>query len=236
MGTNMLKNQMTKSAVIAFMLAAIVAIVFALCAVSSTCALAKDSGSTDMYRMYNPNSGEHFYTASLDERNALIGYGWIGEGVGWVAPKSSDTPVYRLYSGTDHHYTTDIDECRTLEGFGWINEGIGWYSSDAKKIPLYRQFNPNVQPSAPKNNSGSHNYTTSASENDFLANNGWIAEGIGWYAIDGGSEEPTVYITPKGVKYHRLTCPTIHNSNTTALPTYLALQRGYGACKDCKPL
>ena len=64
---------------------------------------------------------------------------------------------------------------------------IGWYSDDAKSVPLYRQFNPNVNPSASFNNSGSHNYTISKSENDYLASIGWRAEGIGWYAV---SSEP----------------------------------------------
>nr|WP_200849506.1 hypothetical protein [Enterococcus sp. CSURQ0835] len=35
-----------------------------------------------MQRMYNPNSGEHFYTASLSERNALLNAGWQHEGIG----------------------------------------------------------------------------------------------------------------------------------------------------------
>lgn len=38
-----------------------------------------------MYRMYNPNSGEHFYTASLKERKTLSGIGWRYEGIGWYA-------------------------------------------------------------------------------------------------------------------------------------------------------
>ena len=51
-----------------------------------------------MYRLYNPYSGEHFYTASADEMGHLASIGWSYEGVGWVAPKQSNTPVYRLYN------------------------------------------------------------------------------------------------------------------------------------------
>lgn len=134
-----------------------------------------------MYRVYNPNSGEHFYTASAGERNNLVNVGWNYEGVGWTAPTSSTTPVYRLYSGTDHHYTTSAFERDHLIEVGWSYEGIGWYSDDNEEVPLYRQFNPNVQPGAPRNNSGSHNYTTSKWENDQLVKVGWRAEGIGWY-------------------------------------------------------
>ena len=31
-----------------------------------------DHGSATIHRLYNPNSGEHFYTGSADERNRLI--------------------------------------------------------------------------------------------------------------------------------------------------------------------
>ena len=137
----------------------------------------------EMYRLYNPNSGEHFYTANVSERDNLVRVGWVYEGVGWTAPATSKTPVYRLYSGTDHHYTTDVSERDMLVRAGWKSEGIGWYSDDARGTPLYRQFNPNVNPSAPRNNSGSHNYTTSKAEHDRLVAIGWKGEGIAWYGM-----------------------------------------------------
>lgn len=137
-----------------------------------------------MHRAYNPNSGEHFYTASDVEIDSLVQAGWIYEGEGWKAPTFSQTPVYRLYSGTDHHYTTDYNEYVALISMGWIDEGIGWYSDDVHRMPLYRQFNPNVDPSAPTNNSGSHNYTTDINEHETLCSIGWHDEGIGWYGIN----------------------------------------------------
>ena len=136
-----------------------------------------------MHRLYNPNSGEHFYTASAHERDSLRRAGWKYEGVGWTAPASSRTPVHRLYSGTDHHYTASAAERDMLVRAGWKYEGVGWYSDDAKGVPLYRQFNPNVNPGAPRNNSGSHNYTTSRAEHDHLVRAGWRGEGIGWYGM-----------------------------------------------------
>lgn len=140
--------------------------------------------AVDMQRLYNPNSGEHFYTSSTKERNALVAVGWIYEGVGWRAPKQSSIPVYRLYSGTDHHYTTSTRERDALIRVGWKDEGVGWYSDLGQGVPLYRQFNPYVDPGAKKNNSGSHNYTTSLAENDALVKRGWKAEGIAWYGVD----------------------------------------------------
>ena len=149
---------------------------------------AKPESTQVMYRLYNPNSGEHFYTASTAERDATIAAGWNDEGIGWTAPSESDTPVYRLYSGTDHHYTTSIVERDHLIDVGWTlegdnAEGIAWYSDDQKRVPLYRQFNPNVDPTAPFNNSGSHNYTTSLEEHEHLISIGWRGEDIGWHGV-----------------------------------------------------
>ena len=135
-------------------------------------------GTVNMYRLYNPNSGEHFYTSNVGERNMLISVGWTYEGVGWVAPTLSNTPVFRLYNanGGEHHYTSSVDERDFLVSVGWSDEGIGWYSDDEQTVPLYRQYNPNAY-------ANNHNYTTSLEENDWLVSIGWHAEGIGWYGI-----------------------------------------------------
>lgn len=130
-----------------------------------------------MYRMYNPNSGEHFYTAALAEKTMLVNAGWIYEGIGWRAPKSSPDPVYRVYNPNagDHHYTMNWNEMNQLVQVGWIYEGIGWYSDTTKSVPLYRQYNPNAI-------AGTHNYTINTAERDMLVGVGWMDEGIGWYA------------------------------------------------------
>lgn len=131
-----------------------------------------------MYRLYNPNSGEHFYTKNASEKSTLVQVGWREEGIGWTAPEGSDKPVYRLYNPNagDHHYTSDGEERDMLIQAGWLYEGIGWYSDYNETTPLYRQYNPNAV-------SGSHNYTTSKAENDYLASLGWREEGIGWYGL-----------------------------------------------------
>ena len=133
-----------------------------------------------MYRLYNPNSGEHFYTSSVGEKNVLTSAGWNYEGEAWVAPKSSNTPVYRLYNSNsgEHHYTTSEGEKNNLVSIGWNDEGIGWYSNDSQTTPLYRLYNPNAK--GPQE-AGAHHYTTSAAERDSLVAAGWNSEGIGWY-------------------------------------------------------
>lgn len=98
-----------------------------------------------MYRLYSP-AGEHFYTSDVNERNVLILAGWENEGVGWIAPEKSNTPVYRLYNKNapsgDHHYTTDKTERSHLIQIGWKDEGIGWYALE-KGNPNGVQENPN---------------------------------------------------------------------------------------------
>lgn len=141
--------------------------------------------SEPMYRLYNPYSGEHFYTASLSERDNVVAAGWKYEGIGWIAPSASKTPVYRLYSGSDHHYTTSSEERDSLVASGWSYEGISWYSCPgAQAVPLYRQFNPNVDSSASAGSSGSHNYTLSMDENNALVSAGWQAEDVAWYGLN----------------------------------------------------
>ena len=131
----------------------------------------------DMYRLYNPNSGEHFYTGDPAERDHLISLGWDYEGVGWTAPYSGSA-VYRLYNSNagEHHYTTSVAERDSLIAAGWTYESIGWCSDDYHLIPLYRQYNPNEF-------ANNHNYTTSLDENNWLVSLGWRAEDIGWYGV-----------------------------------------------------
>lgn len=134
-----------------------------------------------MYRLYNPNTGEHFYTSSLNERDQVIAAGWQYENIGWNAPVKSNTPVYRLYNknGGEHHYTMDPEEKDRLMQAGWSDEGIGWYSDDAETVPLYREYNPNAF-------ANNHNYTVSKEENSNLLSLGWKYEGIGWYGYSAG--------------------------------------------------
>ncbi len=134
-------------------------------------------GRVTMLRLYNPNSGEHFYTSSEREKNKLVKAGWNYEGIAWEGPEKSNTPVYRLYNPNvgEHHYTPSKKERDKLVKLGWNDEGIGWYSDDNKGTPLYRLYNPNAT-------TGNHHYTTSTKERDKLVKIGWNDEGIGWYA------------------------------------------------------
>ena len=137
-----------------------------------------DMPTTPMYRLYNPNSGEHFYTGSLEEREMLITAGWKYEGIAWNAPTQSGEHVYRLFNPNngDHHYTMSIVERENLVAVGWQYEGVCWNSATTSDLPQYRLYNPNAD-------CGSHHYTGSEKERDRLVNAGWIYEGIGWYGL-----------------------------------------------------
>lgn len=82
-----------------------------------------------MYRVYNPNTGEHFFTNDADEKSHLVDLGWRNEGLAWFRSASTDRPVYRLYNknGSEHHYTMSVEERDNLINAGWRDEGICWY-------------------------------------------------------------------------------------------------------------
>ena len=130
-----------------------------------------------MFRLYNPNSGEHFYSSSTVERDHLVSLGWQDEGTGWIAPASGEA-VYRLYNpyAGEHHYTLSAAERDMLVSVGWNDEGVGWYSDVEHRTPLYRVYNPNEY-------ANNHHYTTSAAERDMLLSIGWRDEGVSWHGV-----------------------------------------------------
>ncbi|MDR2976259.1 MAG: hypothetical protein LBV19_02965 [Streptococcaceae bacterium] len=137
------------------------------------------SEASTLYRLYNPNSGEHFYTHGVYERDSLVKAGWKKEGVAEQAPViDKSVPVYRVYNPNSglHHFTIGLYEKNQLVSLGWRDEGIGWYSnSDPENgVSLYRVYNPN---------SGQHLYTTGSAERDQLVSIGWGDEGIAWYGL-----------------------------------------------------
>ena len=85
-----------------------------------------------VYRMYNPNSGEHFCTRSSAERDSLIHNGWNYEANASFATIAADEngakPVFRVYNPNSglHHYTMNHEEVILLKAAGWNYEGVAW--------------------------------------------------------------------------------------------------------------
>ena len=71
--------------------------------------------SGPIYRMYNTNSGRHYYTAASGERDILKTLGWVyekDEGFIYTTPVPGSTELFKLYntgSGV-HLYTIRPEE------------------------------------------------------------------------------------------------------------------------------
>ena len=130
-----------------------------------------------MYRMYNPNTGEHFYTGSDVEKSDLIAAGWQYEGVGFTFPANTGVPVHRLFqpSTGEHLYTMDVAEMERLIAEGWNYEGIAFNSAYDTEAVQHRLHNPNATV-------GAYHFTFSTEEMENLINAGWEYQGIGWYS------------------------------------------------------
>jgi hypothetical protein len=147
-----------------------------------------------VYRVYNPNSGEHVYTMDRNEVSSLESLGWHYEGeLGTsyygekYAPIYKGIPVYRLYNAAmgQHLYTLNTNEVKENAKYGWKNEGIVFYSSNVVNFyytNVYRLYNPN---------SGQHFYTKNKDEANGLVKLGWHDEGVAFMFT-------TFYDTPAG--------------------------------------
>lgn len=166
----------------------------------------------NMHRLYNPNSGEHFYTADTNEKNNILKHGWRYEGIAWTAPDSGDN-VYRLYNPNsgEHHYTTGVNEKNHLVKLGWRYEGVGWKSDTYKGQALYRLYNPN-------GGAGSHHYTKDKNERSHLLKVGWRNENIGWFGMNP-AQKFNIVIVHKGSDGKQLSKQTVavkRDNNYTA--------------------
>lgn len=146
--------------------------------------------SVDVFRLYNPNTGEHFYTTSTQERTNLMGLNWQYEGVGWTAPSGSGEPVYRLYNpnakGGDHHYTISSYERDDLKRKGWHYDGVFFNSGGA--VDVHVAYNPNAE-------SGAHNFTTNKHEQNDLLSKKWQHGKVAFKAVGVGKTivPPMIY-------------------------------------------
>ena len=135
-----------------------------------------------IYRVYNPNNGEHLFTTDKNENDHLVSLGWKEEGVAWIAPYFG-TALTRMYDANsgEHHYTADKNEIATLESLGWKNEGEKWNSASKENgVALHRLYNPN------ETRAGRHHYSLVDNERDTLVNLGWNwenGEGALIYAV-----------------------------------------------------
>ena len=135
-----------------------------------------------LYRLYNPYTHEHFFTAETTENDNLVRLGWKSEGgVGYIYKHAEKGGVYRLYNPTtgEHHYTTKADEVATCVKDGWKNEGVKWFSAQDKEVTLnklYSMYNPYEKKFY-------HHYTADAKEIEQMVKAGWRKEEVKWCTL-----------------------------------------------------
>ncbi len=135
----------------------------------------KKGAEGSVYRLYNPNTGDHLYTKSYLEAMGVYMAGWNYEGIAWVSPKDGD-PVYRLLNPNDgtHAFGPEAEKDGLLK-LGWKLEGVAFFSKGNK--PIYRMYNPN---------NGAHVLTAHAfgpeAEKDGLLKLGWKLEGVAFFS------------------------------------------------------
>ena len=177
-----------KKAAILTLTATVIATGFAL---PQTAKAAETTDNTPIYRLYNPDNGEHLYTTDANERDTLYAsYGWGYEGVAWYSADEG-TPVYRLYNNVlcNHLYTTDLNEIRVLtsmDNTAWTvdnnNEPLFYSAGD---VSIYRVYNEGLK--------GMHHLTTDKNEYDTLPAYGWTQEGVSLKAVAVGEPITTEY-------------------------------------------
>ncbi len=139
----------------------------------------------EVYRLYNPNNGEHLYTNNLGEKDYLDNSGWNYEGIAFTAINGGQH-VYRLFNPNsgEHHYTKNTTEVTDLHTKGWNVEGVAWdydYDGIITTKDVYRLYNPNATGIYEV---GAHHYTADQYERDVLVGLGWQYEGVGWKVIE----------------------------------------------------
>ncbi len=140
----------------------------------------------EVYRLYDYNRGEHFYTQDVREKEILVRLGWrleASEDFYSVEAIDADAlPVYRLYNpngGGMHMFTTDSKGAVDLRRQGWTYEGIAFYvykTTSLKGTEQYRLYNP-YSPS------GEHVWTSDETGRDYLKKIGWHYEGVAWKVL-----------------------------------------------------
>lgn len=126
-----------------------------------------DNSAFQVYRFYNTQTGSHFFTTSLAERNSVIetldAMSFEGNSFDSNVTDVNGTAVFRFFNfgNNAHFYTANAGEAAGLrQDSNFRDEGISYYASDDASnggTELFRFFNTL---------NGTHFYTVSATERD----------------------------------------------------------------------
>ena len=141
-----------------------------------------------VYRLYNKQTGDHYFTVRQGEYDKLTTLGVNGEGVVFKAVsaktvddnpqlKENTTALYSVYNqNTGEHLLVQQVEAEGLKAAGWQwdnDEKPVFYAPNAgASEAVYRVYNPNT-------NLAAHLYTAVAKEYTDLTNLGWKADNDG---------------------------------------------------------
>lgn len=141
-----------------------------------------------VYRLYNPQSRQHLFSANSTEIDALTGsqgMGFVNEGVAYATSGSAPQGLHRFFqTATGRHFYSANDQERDLivanPASGYVYEGVAYRVYGSASPPqggtaVVRYFDP-LQ--------GSHFYSASVQEQAILQSSQptWVREGIAWYA------------------------------------------------------
>lgn len=144
---------------------------------SGTSSVVSTDNGVNIYRLFNPKSGEHLFTSDSHEYYVLgAGSEWDQEGLAWVAPTKSDNQVARLFDKVEgsHLYTTDQNEIDYLTKGNWIKDQMSFYSADSNGRKIYRLFDTVT---------GQHLLTTDENEKNVLTKGEWVLDETSIYAL-----------------------------------------------------
>jgi uncharacterized protein (DUF1800 family) len=158
-----------------------------------SCAVLAQPAPDAVYRFYNRETGTHFYTASVSERDEVVRAfaQFAYEGAAFAAlsqPRADTVPVFRFYNkktGT-HFYTTSESERDGIIAYypQFAYEGPAFHALPVAgadgRTAVYRFFNKTT---------GSHFYTASAAERDKVIATyaAFVYEGIAFYVYPAAS-------------------------------------------------
>jgi hypothetical protein len=130
-----------------------------------------DNSAFQVYRFYNTETGSHFFTTSIAERNSVVEtldvLSFEGNAFDSNVTEANGTAVFRFYNKDNgvHFYTAAAEEAASLRlNAGFLDEGISYYAANDDSnggTALYRFYNTQ---------NDSHFYTVSEAERDNIIN------------------------------------------------------------------
>ena len=153
-------------------------------------------GDTPLYRVYNPNNGDHYFTTDKTEASHLVDLGWKAEGapskvvsnryntvfvgkndkgedVNVAVSANLGTQIWSAYNpNTGEHLLVVEGEADALAKVGWVKETPAkFYTAQNGSAAVVRVYNPNT--------TGPAHLYTNASEAKGLAKIGWKIDNAG---------------------------------------------------------